>query len=198
MQDELFDAVANGVHTAGIFHLIVSLEVLGDAFDFGVLSDHKVAGLLRIAVQVSEALLERSFHTHDVYNGRAFLLQVVAAAMPPNADAGDIFIFHNLLSSQIEYCEIGFAGLFEYYEIGFAGLFGSALNEARLPFDPFAEVCDLFRRGVERLFAAVEERFNVGVDSRVSRNVGNKVVIGSPAPRIGAARTSISVSSGRL
>ena len=50
VQDELFDAVADGVHAAGPFHLIAAFEVLGDAFDLGVLSDHHIIGFLGIAV----------------------------------------------------------------------------------------------------------------------------------------------------
>ena len=50
VQNELFDAVADGVHAAGPLHLIAVFEVLGDAFDLGVLSDQQVVGFLGIAV----------------------------------------------------------------------------------------------------------------------------------------------------
>ena len=99
VQDELFDAVADGVHAAGLFHRIVAFEVLGDALDIGVLPDQQIVGFLRIAVQIGQILFERTFQAHDVDNGGAFLLQVVVVALPPDADTSDKFIFHDLSSS---------------------------------------------------------------------------------------------------
>ena len=81
-QDELFDAVADGVHAAGIFHLIAAFEILGDAIDLGILTDEQVVGFLRVAVQIGQILLERSFHSHNVDNSEAFLLQVVVVGCP--------------------------------------------------------------------------------------------------------------------
>ena len=86
VQDELFDAVADGVHTAGPFHLVAAFEVFGDAFDLGILTNEKVIGFLRIAVQVGEVLLKRSFQAHDVDNGGAVLFKVVVMSLSPYTD----------------------------------------------------------------------------------------------------------------
>ena len=61
VQYELFDAVADGVHAAGVFHLIAAFKVFRDAFDLGVLTDHHVVGFLRVSVQIGQVLLESSF-----------------------------------------------------------------------------------------------------------------------------------------
>ena len=52
VQDKLFDAIADGVHAAGVFHRIAAFEVLRDAFNLCVLPDHQIVGFLRIAVQI--------------------------------------------------------------------------------------------------------------------------------------------------
>ncbi|MBQ4297474.1 MAG: hypothetical protein II771_04195, partial [Clostridia bacterium] len=80
------------------------------------LSAQKVVGFLRFPFKNGQVLFERTYQAHDIDNGRAFLLQVVVAApvspagsvgasalgrgirrtpAPPDADAGDKFIFHS-------------------------------------------------------------------------------------------------------
>ena len=44
VMDELFDAVADGVHATRVFHRIAALELLGDTFDLGVLPHQRVIG----------------------------------------------------------------------------------------------------------------------------------------------------------
>ena len=38
-KDKFFNAVADGIHTTGVFHFVAAFEVFHDAFNFGVLTD---------------------------------------------------------------------------------------------------------------------------------------------------------------
>ena len=53
VQDELFDAVADVIHTSGIFHRVAAFEVFCDAFNLGVLLDQQVVRFLRVTIQIS-------------------------------------------------------------------------------------------------------------------------------------------------
>ena len=87
------------------------------------LSAQNVVGFLRFPFKIGQVLFERTYQAHGIDNGGAFLLQVVVAApvspagsvgasalgrgirrtpAPPDADAGDKFIFH----SKILLCDI--------------------------------------------------------------------------------------------
>ena len=52
-ENELLDAVADGVHAAGIFHRIAAFEIFRDSLDLGVLTDQQVVGFLRVTIQIS-------------------------------------------------------------------------------------------------------------------------------------------------
>ena len=93
-EHEFFNAVADGIHLAGPFHLVVALEFFGYAFNLGVLPDHQVVRLLRIPIHTCQILFEGSFHSHNVNHRGAVLFQIIVVALSPNADAGNKFIFH--------------------------------------------------------------------------------------------------------
>lgn len=51
--------MADGVHAAGVPHLIAEFEIFCDPLFLGILPDEQVIGLLGVAVEVGEILFER-------------------------------------------------------------------------------------------------------------------------------------------
>ncbi len=75
-QDELFDTVADGVHTTGPVEVVGSFEFFRDALDLCVLPDEVVVHIPRVPIEVDQALLERFIHMHYVDYSRALDVSV--------------------------------------------------------------------------------------------------------------------------
>ncbi len=82
----LHNPVMYRVHSPKPLHLILCLEMFGRTFLFGKLTDEQVKHLLRIAVELSEILLQLTADKEFIVNVALIVFQELFVAFSPYAD----------------------------------------------------------------------------------------------------------------